>query len=526
MRGDIRANLMDPARVIAGSTDLDGAMEALGFSSIDTNPSWSLLNELPTPALANALMNDFLNNVNKIDHSVPHKLIRDYYDAFWSSNFVKLSIEKVNIYSTMMLAFALSAKTIQGCPLFPQDDSKKTTLASRRFYCAGRKAILISTMLGKEDLLHCISLILATRFLYLDRRLAEARTCISEAVKTAYALQLHRNVRGEDGKDKILIWCTIYSLEKLLSLTIDGPSFITDRLCNTKPDENSFTSITIHRYKLARIFSKIVDLSQQILVHKIRIKDNFSIEEDILDFESKLPVQLQSNFNSTGQDIDPLLFMQNILLQRGINLGRIALHGKYFMRSSVKYHESQKKCIQAAERDICITKDSMKYWQKVYGARTNVPVLFRKFLGSSCWFNSIVIITLHHLSSSSEQNKDSDSYRRARFYLIDYLDTFDSRAQESESIRNCMRYREAHILRNFINLIDERAQGSNVNPLMHSKSKNFLSNVTDWEAQMNFQRWFQATALDRFIPSTSDQTNGVGINSIADETLNETFWDE
>lgn len=369
-------------------------------------------------------------------------------------------------------------------------------LMARRLFFAGRRALLVSTMLGREDHQQVLAYGLAARFLLLDRRITEAWTCVANAVKTAHSIGLHRDgsklhLSEEESEMRRRVWSSIYFTDRNLCMNLGRPTQIDDSVVDSQiPSEEddhdvfpemfkpvpspslpagpspSPLSYTKHRHLLAVIMGKIISTYQNLhtLAH---YSDIISIDKELDTYRKNLPDYLRSELDSDGRmhhvatawDTSfPFVPIHRYMLQSEVDHIRVSLHRPYLLRTNHKtghrYEYSRRACIAAAHHNILLRRNIIDALHLKFGDGS-IPKVLHLHLGTYKTLNSLIIIGMYLIVTPEAEDAEM---------LLGHLRFYDSmwrkKQQAAGYVRDETKDREASIVQVFLQRIEEVRKAS------------------------------------------------------------------
>lgn len=450
--------------------------------------SQDLLKALPPKELADVLFEHFVHDIAWLRQPFPSRSLASKYDALWASG-PTLTASNINIYALLMIIMAMAMLSVERPGMVP-DDPRAIRLTARRLHYAGMRALLVSTMLGREDLDQVMAFALSGRFLVLDRRIIEAWTCVANAVKAGHSIGLHRDgsklrLPPAEAEERRRIWCILYCSERMLCMNLTRPTAIDESVCDveapsedvndvllpdymkksTPPqlppgvDRPTLMTFSKHRHRLAVIMSRIVT-AYQALDRPAHYADIVSIDRELLDFRESLPSYLQSRITEDGRvDKDSSLDeafsyipVHRYLLCTEVMFVRCALHRPYLLRSSGKQGErylySRKACVEAAHHDILLRQDFIADMRAKFGEGC-VPLYYSTHVGISKWFNALLICSIYVLMDPRADDAPTMQGHLERFLAIPH----QKRLRHER--RDEMKEKERQIIQLFWNRIEE-----------------------------------------------------------------------
>lgn len=471
------------------------------------NVSAPLLAALPSPDVCEILLAHFWKDLNWLRHPLPEGLIRPMLEEFLSSKGPNgefppiLTTSSINVYACLALILAIASLSIED-DRFPREAAAKR-LAGRRLERAGQQALMLSHVLGRDDVVQILSFGLAWRFLMIDRRINEAWRCSASAIQSAYSIGLHR-----DGSKLGLpqletdlrrgIWHSIRFGDVTLAMNLGRPS-ISD-LGNVFSDAQQPTSegmehwwkferptshpnarpgiplpsihqYMAHRNDLARIVGRIVEIYQKIEPH--HYSDVTALDAEIAKLREDLPHYYKTKISPSGKvsfdasldEAFDLLVEHRFLIHMEINYTRINLHRSYLLRSGVKgpggkrFAPSRRACVESAMQDLAMRDEFVESLRKKFGIG-KIPLSYYIQIGSYSWFNSLLIASIAALLDPTGMPE----LPALREQIKRFLSTHERRQTDPRApeLKDDMRDREASIIKMFSDAIDkvEQERGS------------------------------------------------------------------
>ncbi|CAO1613015.1 unnamed protein product [Jaminaea pallidilutea] len=491
------------ARGMDDDEDLDVKMGEFGATE---RISKAFAASIPSRAICHELVGHFWQHLNWLRHPVPEKLLRPQIEHFLEScpgetTPTRLTTANVNVFACMMLIMAISALSVES-DQFPKDGQVRRR-AARAFEWTGRRSLVLSSVLLKDDVLQVLGFNLAWRFLTLDRRLSEAWRCSCHSITAAYAIGLHR-----DGSKLGLpqletdlrrgVWSMVQFSDLVLAMTLGRPPVsdldrvFTDTELPTlrglkhwwpaPPDElenhpkakagepsPSIYMHTLNRTDTAKVTSRIVEVYQKLEPH--HYSDITSIDAEILEIREKLPYYYQVAVTQDGnveydRSLDEeysTLPVHRFLIHTQLFFLRISLHRSYLLRSGAKgssgqrFAPSRRACIESAMDDLAVRTEFVRYLQQKYGV-DGIPLYYYIHIGTYAWFNSLLIASVAALLDPDMPELPKLREQLQRFFHSNEIKKQGLYKAHNE-VRDEVRDREATILAMFLKAID-RAQAA------------------------------------------------------------------
>ncbi|PWN47872.1 hypothetical protein IE53DRAFT_381794 [Violaceomyces palustris] len=396
------SRLTDPTRHIGVSAPLDAVMKEYGATHSVTE---MLMSSLPSPEF-------ITHSKHLIEQPIARKLVMANYAEFWRSGPL-LTVANLNTYAIIMLVAAIGSLTYNG-PLKISGDAQMVRLSTKRIFYAARQSLLMSSMLGREDIEQVMGYHLACRYLMLDRRISDAWTCIVNAVKAAYTIGLHRDgsllgLGKEECEIRRQVWSHVYFSERILSFNLGRPTGIDDRVVDTQPpsEEDSagdfaeymaplsktslpsrlsgpqphFLTYLGIRHRLGKIIGNL-KVSHQGLQAHVDHDEIADIDKGLVALHRSLPNHLRSELDERGNltHVDStwdhtyeFVAVHRYLLQTEILFVRMAIHRPYLLHATPKargkkslrlqeketqtYESGKRACVTSAYQTLILRRD-------------------------------------------------------------------------------------------------------------------------------------------------------------------------
>uniref|UniRef100_V5GS32 Xylanolytic transcriptional activator regulatory domain-containing protein n=2 Tax=Kalmanozyma brasiliensis (strain GHG001) TaxID=1365824 RepID=V5GS32_KALBG len=472
-----------PIRTLEGPSDLDVVMPEYGCP---TAPTPDLLGAFSTRAHCSVLIDHFFNDINWMRQPLPQQSLRKSFEAFWNSG-PKINAQNINIFALLCNVCAIAMLSVQH-HLFtegPRDRLK----AARRYHYAGRRALLMSSIMGREDVDQIVAWLASCRFLLLDRRIGEAYTLGSSAVRAAFSIGLHRDgtrlgLSPAETEARRRVWAAVYFLDRALALNTGRPAVIDDRVCDTQVpsgvmDEDIFPapkhpprmpegvepptaySYTVFRQRIAELEGRILATFQN-LQHPVHVSDVLALDKDMRELQDNLPFYFRARLTKDGVECDKslddtygFLNVHRFLLHTEINSVRIALHRPYLLRSGgpngAKFLPCREASLNAALHDLEMRSDFVNSLKNVKFDGEPV-LLYRVQIGTYKYFHSLLVVGVVLL-----MDPNAPDAPRLKGHLEHYINNYK---QRPASQRDEMRDREANVISIFLSRIEQAEKAS------------------------------------------------------------------
>ena len=467
-----------PIRTIEGPSDLDVVMLEYGCP---TPPTPDLLGAFSTWAHCSVLIDHFFNDINWMRQPLPQQSLRKSFEAFWKSG-PKINAQNINIFALLCNVCAIAMLSVQH-RLFPEGPHDRLK-AARRYHYAGRRALLMSSVMGREDVDQIVAWLSSCRFLLLDRRIGEAYTLGSSAVRAAFSIGLHRDgtklgLSPPETEARRRVWAAVYFLDRALALNTGRPAVIDDRVCDTQVpsgvmDEDIFPapkhppkmpegvdpptaySYTVFRQRIAELEGRILATFQN-LQHPVHVSDVLALDQSMRELQDNLPFYFRARLTKHGVECDKsldstygFLNVHRFLLHTEINSVRIALHRPYLLRSSgpngAKFLPCREASLNAALHDLEMRSDFVQDLQKLK-VKNEPLLLYRVQIGTYKYFHSLLVVGIVLL-----MDPNAPDAPKLKAHLEHYV---EKHRQRSAVYSDEMRDREANVIGIFLSRIEQ-----------------------------------------------------------------------
>ena len=467
-----------PIRTLEGPSDLDVVMPEYGCP---TAPTPDLLGAFSTRAHCNVLIDHFFNDINWMRQPLPQQSLRKSFEAFWNSG-PKINAHNINIFALLCNVCAIAMLSVQH-ELFPEGPRDRLK-AARRYHYAGRRALLMSSIMGREDVDQIVAWLASCRFLLLDRRIGEAYTLGSSAVRAAFSIGLHRDgtklgLGPAETEARRRVWAAVYFLDRALALNTGRPAVIDDRVCDTQVpsgvmDEDIFPapkhppkmppgvdpptaySYTGFRQRIAELEGRILATFQN-LQHPVHVSDVLALDKSMRELQDNLPFYFRARLTKNGVECDKsldsiygFLNVHRFLLHTEINSVRIALHRPYLLRSGgpngAKFLPCREASLNAALHDLEMRSDFVQSLKK-FKVDDEPLLLYRVQIGTYKYFHSLLVVGVVLL-----MDPNAPDAPKLKAHLEHYVNNYQCRPA---SQRDEMRDREANVIGIFLSRIEQ-----------------------------------------------------------------------
>lgn len=492
------------SRAIESAASLDAIMSEYGAPF---GVSQMLIAALPSREHCDALLDHFFEHVNWLRMPLSRKRLLEKVDTFWASGPV-LTANNINPYAILMFIMAIATTTYRSPSGPAPEDPRAVRLIARRLFFAGRQALLYSTMLGREDLEHVIAFHTASRFLFLDRRISEAWTCVANAIKAAHSIGLHRDgtflkMSKPDSEARRRIWSYVYFSDRILCMNLGRPTAVDDDVVDTQlpsdEDESDefadylepspgvtvpesekprFLTMSRMRHKLAIIMGRVMSTYQN-LHNPAHYSDVIAIDQDLMALHRELPDHLRSDFTPQGtihhielkwDHVYKFVGVHRYLIESEIFFVRMSLHRPYLIRpsatrsgskgsSSSRYSYSRRSCIEAAHNTLMLRKDLVEKYAARLEVRADTPPPWALHLGN---YNVLHAIVITGISLLLDPHSEFSAARTA--LLREMHERWQTRKTRGAFLFDETKERDMVILQIFVERIDAAQKGARKRP--------------------------------------------------------------
>lgn len=483
--------------------DFDSRLTEIGASG---HISAAFTAALPPREVCRELIDHFFRDINWIRHPIPEKLLRPEFEKYLAPHegsnkyHTPLSTSNVNVFACLLLVLAMSVMSTDS-DAFPKQSAARR-LAARKFEFTGRRTLLLSQVLGRDDILQVLGFNLAWRFLMLDRRMNEAWRCSSHSITAGFAIGLHRDgsklgLSPLETDLRRCVWASIVFADLFLAGTLGRPPIsdldraytdtqnptlegmkhwwpFEDRVSHPKakagvPMPTIYQHVMQRESVTTRACEKIVEIYQKLTPH--HYSDVLAADAELIGVPEKLPHYHRVSFDSEGNvhcdrslDNDmPYVRIHRFLIHTELHFARIALHRSYLLRSGAKgpsgqrFIPSRKACVDSAMKDLAMRADFVQQLRDQYGP-DNIPLLYYFHIGTFAWFNSLLIACVAALLEPGMPEIPTLRVHLERFLKRNEAKKQGQTRSDLEG-RDEVRDREATILNMFLQAID-RAQAA------------------------------------------------------------------
>lgn len=459
-----------PIRTVGTTSDIDESMIQYGRPS---PPSLELLATLISQDYCNILIDHYFTQINWIRQPLPVKRVRESFDCFWESE-PKISIQSINIFAMMCNLCAIASLSVQHV-LFPSQHQERSQVA-RRFHYAGRRALLMSMILGRQDVDQIIAWILSCHFLVLDRRFGEAYTVGASVISAALAIGLHRDgtklgLSAEEVEIRRRVWAAVYCMDRALAVNTGRPALINDHFCDTQlvndqADVNGITlcpgaletqtigipppttyTLTLYRQQLARLEGAVAAFLQS-LGSQFSIGDVLTLDQKIQRFQEMLPSYYRATLTRDGIYYDAsldstysFLLTHRFLIHSDINGLRVVLLRPFLLRSrqsnGAKFAPTRQACIEAALHNAEMLRTSVRDLRASHPT-PEARLVWRAQIGTQSWFQSLLIcglgLLMDPLAPIASRLKSHLEYYTQEYHMKGFIAMDDMSEREAKVI--------------------------------------------------------------------------------------------
>lgn len=477
-----------PIRTTRPTSDFDDAMIKHGRPS---PPSYELLHALISRDHCIILLQHYFDNIDWMHQPFPHRRTRKSLDDFLQSE-PTITIQNINIFAVLCGVCAVAALSVHHV-LFPDQQAQRSQIA-RRYHYAARRALLMSSFMGREDLDLIFAWVLSCHFLTVDRHYGEAFASGASAIRAAFCIGLHRDgtklgLSEEEVEVRRRSWAAIFCIDRSMAAATGRPALIDELFCDTQdlddqatwhlpleslplaqtshtsPSPTTYT-LTFYRYGLARLEGQVAVLSQR-LDGPVSIESVLALDSKIVEYQNALPWYFKAELVKDGircdkslDTVHSFLLTHRYLINSNIDGLRIALHRPYMIRtndaaSGARLAECRKRCLEAALHQAEILRDSVRDLRSSIQCPAS-RLVWRVQVGTHSWFEGLLICGLGLL-----MNPRASNAARLKSHLEYYLHEYHERGFIADDE---MCGKEAKVLALFLSRLEEQLSDNAVPP--------------------------------------------------------------
>lgn len=348
---------------------------------------WELVGCLPRrKAVVDHLVRKFFDELNPVYDSVHKETFQVSYDAFWDRKWGDDDLTAVDLRWLALLFMMLAFAELLDCPVDALPGTQQACEeTSTQFFWASRKAIVLAPTFSGESPDLVRAGILVSRYLMYFGRKTESWLTTSFAIRMAQAQGMHVDGESWGLPPKVLetrrrLWCSLYSIDRSVSLAIGRPYTINSKHCmlmnirnvwiDEMPNEEAATSVEkplsdptpsiYYRYhqRLATILGDIHDecfgLAPMTTSYNTYEKV-LNLDRILLSWTGSLPSYFRLDSADTSMDASrPYLYWQRMYLHSAYHFARITLHRTYVLLESItdRFQYSRDACMASACADL------------------------------------------------------------------------------------------------------------------------------------------------------------------------------
>ncbi|KAL6354074.1 hypothetical protein LRP88_12626 [Fusarium phalaenopsidis] len=348
---------------------------------------WELVGYLPRrKELVDYLVERFFTELNPVYDAVHHETFQTSYDAFWNRKWGDDDLTAVDLRWLAVLFMMLAFAELLDCsPEASPEAQRSCEETSVQFFWGSRKAIVLAPTLSGESPDLVRAGILVSRYLMFWGRKTESWLTSSFAIRMAQAQGMHVDGESWGLPPKVLetrrrLWCTLYSMDRSISLATGRPYTINSKHCMEMKIRNVWIDDNSPEDAAAAVERPIEDPTQSIYYRFTQqlatilgdIHDDFfglapmtasyqtyekvmALDQILLDWAAGLPPYFRLEDADTSLDTErPFLRWQRMYLHSSYHFARITLHRTYVLLESItdRFQYSRTACISSACADL------------------------------------------------------------------------------------------------------------------------------------------------------------------------------
>ncbi|KAJ3549852.1 hypothetical protein NM208_g280 [Fusarium decemcellulare] len=348
---------------------------------------WELLGYLPRrKALVDHHVESFFTELNPVYDAVHRETFQTSYDAFWKRKWGDDDLTAVDLRWLAVLFMMLAFAELLDCsPEASPEAQKSCEETSVQFFWSSRKAIVLAPTLSGESPDLVRAGVLVSRYLMYWGRKTESWLTSSFAIRMAQAQGMHVDGESWGLPPKVLetrrrLWCTLYSMDRSISLATGRPYTINSKHCMEmkirnvwiddespedaaaaaeKPVEDPTPSIY---YKFSQLLATILGDIHDDCFGLVVMTTSYqtyekvmTLDQLLLDWAAGLPPYFRLENADTSLDSErPFLKWQRMYLHSSYHFARITLHRTYVLLESItdRFQYSRTACVSSATADL------------------------------------------------------------------------------------------------------------------------------------------------------------------------------
>ncbi|KAF4464266.1 hypothetical protein FALBO_8899, partial [Fusarium albosuccineum] len=331
---------------------------------------WELLGYLPRrKALVDHHVESFFTELNPVYDAVHRETFQTNYDAFWKRKWGDDDLTAVDLRWLAVLFMMLAFAELLDCsPEASPEAQRSCEETSVQFFWSSRKAIVLAPTLSGESPDLVRAGVLVSRYLMYWGRKTESWLTSSFAIRMAQAQGMHVDGESWGLPPKVLetrrrSWCTLYSMDRSISLATGRPYTINSKHCMEMKIRNVWIDDESPEDAGAALEKPVEDptpsiyykFSQTLATLLGDIHDDCFGLVLLLDWAADLPPYFRLENADTSLDSErPFLKWQRMYLHSSYHFARITLHRTYVLLESItdRFQYSRTACVSSATADL------------------------------------------------------------------------------------------------------------------------------------------------------------------------------
>lgn len=551
---------------------LDETLTHLDAQDDDSSLATFLRRCLPDNKELDRLVSVYLNEATRLGYPLSfnpfHRCVKRVTQIVQAEETIQANdIDKLAVVFAMLSIGTLcDLQEHQMQSILPPSQSSRSK--AQKYHHACMRCNFAAEAIGRNTADQCLAWHLASRSLFLQRRIKNSWQAARSAITVAHSIGLHKKQQlfndSTQLEERRLLWATLFYDERTLAIIVELPSSILD---DDDDDERRYNqllpqpSMTLSadsanfvrwRTELAVLIGKVLRLTQgQSRNEKHHLAQVLALDEEIASFRlSHLPN------DDLSQHFD---FVHRFMIHSHCLQVRITLLRPYFLRTLPRnasmqsfqgYRACRIACAEAACRDLTIRETLVQEINQVSSLAPHPPPHLLDHIRTLRWFASLIICGIFLITSShkgSEHDHDLDSKQESRYqdvledskkHLERFLHLANQRNKKIE-VRDKSLESKADIIQMFLqkvqgssNSVTDRIDPTTVSEVCNVDvtdlgesviaqvaTQNYIANVESEDyLQDVFDSWFRSESFQTesgFLDETSTNFALNGMNPIA-----------
>jgi hypothetical protein len=495
---------------------LDEALCAIDAQDEGIPLSAFLLSCLPDRLETDRLIGIYLDEFEKMEYPMPQApllgCLQRTKQIQSGETLLAEDIESLAV-TFSMISIALLYKDLSAT----KEAYSQSIRKARRCHHATMRCLQAGEMISSKFTAHLpLAWHLASRFLFLSRKVGMAWHAATSGVRAAQMLGMHRWQPLQQGKEEDaasseqhrLLWAILFYDERTMSAMLDLPSSIDDDMCSQilPPPSASLTAERSNfvrwRHELAILVGKVLQLLQ---------RNGSNSPGEVLNLDKEI-VYYREHILPTDDLRQHFSFVHRFMIHSHSLQVRITLLRPFFLRTSASHTSERRKrqemicwlsCAEAACQDLTL-RESMVNEVGIVFSSSQISPHFQHHIRTPRWFASLIVcgIFLLTFDKKIQDIQDHKGIRQANNIFKEckeHLKTFLRIVKEQQVAqgRDAILEGEANVIGMFLKAADnkdihsggrecagEKDKGKdNISPLLVSTNQTGTANAPYYYSQ-------------------------------------------